>query len=51
MANIDVADISRKHTAWLAGEAGGKRADLSKANLTLANLIKATMPNGSIHAW
>ena len=40
---IDIKQILTKHAAWLRGEEGGERADLSEADLSEANLSGANL--------
>jgi hypothetical protein len=40
----DLKEILKKHLAWLRDEKDGKRADLTDANLTCANLDFASLP-------
>lgn len=39
----NLPEILRKHDAWLQGEVGGERADLSGADLREANLCRANL--------
>ena len=39
----ELTEILRKHKMWLSGEAGGIRADLSRANLRGADLSRADL--------
>lgn len=41
--------ILQRHAAWLADEAGGKKADLCDANLCNANLRDANLCNANLH--
>lgn len=40
---VQLSEILAKHKAWLVGEPGGERADLSSANLSSANLRSANL--------
>ena len=42
-----LTDILKKHLAWLKGENGGERADLSEADLSKANLSRANLDYSS----
>lgn len=43
MDKDQLKQILEKHCAWLRGETGGERADLTDANLTRANLTRANL--------
>ena len=43
MKQEELDEVLRLHKLWLAGEDGGKRADLSRANLRGANLLMANL--------
>ena len=38
MTQTQLSEILERHRKWLVGEGGGQRADLSGANLSVANL-------------
>ena len=42
-------EILDKHLKWLRGEAGGKRADLSRANLSRADLSDADLSRADLY--
>ena len=44
MKRTELSEILERHRKWLAGEAGGQRADLCGANLSGANLYKCCLP-------
>ena len=43
MTRTELSEILERHRKWLAGEAGGQRADLSEADLSGANLSGADL--------
>ena len=43
MTRTELSEILERHRKWLAGEAGGQRADLRGANLRGANLSEANL--------
>ena len=45
-----LTEVLRKHAMWLRGEDGGKRADLSWANLSRANLSGANLSRADL-SW
>lgn len=47
----EISEILEKHRKWLAGEAGGQRADLRGASLREADLIGANLYNCGLPLW
>ena len=45
---IDIKQILTKHAAWLRGEEGGERADLSEADLSEADLSEANLSGANL---
>ncbi|ERK65016.1 hypothetical protein HMPREF1545_00155, partial [Oscillibacter sp. KLE 1728] len=48
MDEQELKNILDKHFKWLRGENGGKRADLSGANLSRANLFGANLSRANL---
>ena len=44
MTRTELSEILERHRKWLAGEAGGQRANLSGANLSGADLYNCCLP-------
>lgn len=44
MTRTELSEILERHRKWLAGEAGGQRADLSDADLRGADLYNCCLP-------
>lgn len=48
MNAIDLQAMLESHAKWIKGEAGGVKADLSRANLTGANLTGANLRGANL---
>ena len=48
MTKTEIDNILKKHAAWLRGEDGGERANLTGANLTGANLTDASLTDADL---
>ena len=44
MTRTELSEILERHRKWLAGEAGGQRADLRGADLREADLYNCCLP-------
>lgn len=51
MTRTELSEILERHRKWLAGEAGGQRADLRGANLRGADLCGADLYNCCLPLW
>lgn len=48
MTRTELSEILERHRKWLAGEAGGQRADLRYADLCGANLCSANLSSANL---